>query len=206
MKKWIKHMRNIEGLSFFGMGKKDSDPKFHQKKEEANQFEQYVFHNDERLVFNALSICVVSDRKDATRNKQIVMDTFRKHPRFFKVTDEKFANFLLMTGHLPMSLGGLDRIEPNNSIFNTFGFKVTVPREVALYSPLIADPKGHNKPKDRANMLLLGKGTHQIFNFSPFSSATNFNTCIIGTSGSGKSFFMQDLFATFYHGKSRVLF
>lgn len=60
----------------------------------------------------------------------------------------------------------------------------------ANIAPLQGEPKGHtNKPC----MLLFGR-RGQVHFFHPFlaPSGGNFNTCIVGKSGSGKSFFMQD--------------
>jgi conjugal transfer ATP-binding protein TraC len=60
---------------------------------------------------------------------------------------------------------------------------------VANLMPLQGEMKGNVEPC----MLLFGR-RGQIYNFHPFKSPAggNFNTCIVGKSGSGKSFFMQD--------------
>ena len=79
--------------------------------------------------------------------------------------------------------------------------KRTITRESQNLVPLLGDWKGHKRP----GMLLYGR-RGQIFPWSNFreallSSSTeqtqnNFNVCMAGQSGSGKSVFMQDLMAT----------
>lgn len=60
---------------------------------------------------------------------------------------------------------------------------------VANLMPIQGELKGNPDPC----MLLFGR-RGQVYNFHPFKSPAggNFNTCIVGKSGSGKSFFMQD--------------
>lgn len=206
LQSWTKWMKSFEGMSIReGLSNgKSKNPTVALKQIEADRIENAVFQKDQRLVFNSLSICIVSNTKDSLKNKNITMDTFRKRPRFFNVREEKNANFFLMKNHIPMALGGIRDLHVDSSKFHVLGFKTTTPEEVKMYTPIIADPKGHDGPKDRPHMQLLGKGGHQLFNYSPFSSHTNFNVCVVGIPGSGKSFLMQDLFATFYHGKTRA--
>ena len=61
---------------------------------------------------------------------------------------------------------------------------------VANLAPLQGEPKGNIL---NPCMLLFGRRGQPFF-FHPFASTAggNFNTCIVGKSGSGKSFFMQD--------------
>jgi conjugal transfer ATP-binding protein TraC len=80
--------------------------------------------------------------------------------------------------------------------------KKTLTKEVQNLLPLVGEWKGQASP----GMLLTGR-RGQIFFWSPFSTAFlpnaknaqtdhNYNVCIAGQSGSGKSVFMNELMVT----------
>lgn len=99
-----------------------------------------------------------------------------------------------LKGHLRPSLKGYG---PDLALMGKA--KKTITREVQNLLPLLGEWKGQSSP----GMLLYGR-RGQVFMWNPFSTALlpnaknaqtdhNYNVCIAGQSGSGKSVFMQEL-------------
>lgn len=78
--------------------------------------------------------------------------------------------------------------------------KTTLTSEVSNNLPCVAEWKGVSTP---CFMLFGRKG--QVFTWSPFDSQTNYNTIVVGTSGSGKSVMMQELMMSFLGMNARVI-
>lgn len=67
----------------------------------------------------------------------------------------------------------------------------TLGRQATAKLPIHAEWKGHNS----SGVLFAGRNG-QLFNWNPFESTANYNIVVFGTSGGGKSFFMQELAIT----------
>ena len=85
---------------------------------------------------------------------------------------------------LPMSWG--DGMQKDMSYFKRM--RTTISEEPISLLPIRGEFKGTRTP----GMLLTGR-RGQIIWWSPFDGRSNFNVCVVGTTGSGKSFFMQEL-------------
>lgn len=78
--------------------------------------------------------------------------------------------------------------------------KTTLTTEVSNNIPCIAEWKGVPTP-----CFLLSGRKGQLLSWSPFDSNTNYNTIVVGTSGSGKSMAMQELTLSFLGMGARVV-
>ena len=78
--------------------------------------------------------------------------------------------------------------------------KTTLTTEVANNLPCQGEWKGSRQP-----CLLMAGRKGQIFTWSPFENDTNYNTIVVGTSGSGKSVAMQELMMSLLGMGARVV-
>ena len=72
---------------------------------------------------------------------------------------------------------------------------------VASLAPTHGEYGGNGRGE---GMLLIGR-QGQIFNWSNFDSSGNYNTCVVGKSGAGKSVFMQDLVVSTFGEQGRIV-
>ena len=72
---------------------------------------------------------------------------------------------------------------------------------VSTLAPVHGEYGGNGKGE---GMLLVGR-QGQVFNWSNFDSSGNYNTCVVGKSGAGKSVFMQDLVVSTYGEGGRIV-
>ena len=79
--------------------------------------------------------------------------------------------------------------------------KTTLSHEPANLMPLQGEWQGTASP----GMMLVGR-RGQIFTWSPFdNNEGNYNVCVVGRSGSGKSVFMQELLTSMLgHGRTSL--
>ena len=78
--------------------------------------------------------------------------------------------------------------------------KTTLTTEVANNLPCQGEWKGSQQP-----CFLMAGRKGQIFTWSPFENDTNYNTIVVGTSGSGKSVAMQELMMSLLGMGARVI-
>ena len=72
---------------------------------------------------------------------------------------------------------------------------------VSTLAPVHGEYAGNGKGE---GMLLIGR-QGQIFNWSNYDSSGNYNTCVVGKSGAGKSVFMQDLVVSTFGENGRIV-
>jgi conjugal transfer ATP-binding protein TraC len=97
--------------------------------------------------------------------------------------------------HLPVFLSSLPMMWGENTVqalLHHKKLKTTISTESANLLPLQGEWKGTVTP----GMLLCGR-RGQVMNWYPFDNQSgNYNVCVVGRSGSGKSVFMQELMTT----------
>lgn len=105
--------------------------------------------------------------------------------------------------HLPVFLQSMPMCW-SEDIVKTMEFhnllKTTLTTEVANNLPIQGEWRGSQQP-----CLLLSGRKGQIFTWSPFENDTNYNTIVVGTSGSGKSVAMQELMLSLLGMGARVI-
>ncbi len=105
--------------------------------------------------------------------------------------------------HLPMVLSCLP-MSWSKELVSALEFhkmlKTTLTTEVANNLPCQGEWRGSTAP-----CLLLAGRKGQIFTWSPFENDTNYNTIVVGTSGSGKSVAMQELMMSLLGMGARVV-
>ena len=105
--------------------------------------------------------------------------------------------------HLPMLLHSLPMSWSGDVVkvleFHKF-LKTTLTTEVANNVPCQGEWRGSHQP-----CFLLAGRKGQIFTWSPFENDTNYNTIVVGTSGSGKSVAMQELMMSLLGMGARVI-
>jgi conjugal transfer ATP-binding protein TraC len=153
--------------------------------EEANEYNFISKKLDEgqRLVEIYSGVLILAKPEEIDNASRNLMDIYTRSG--FTLVVDKYLSLQSFLSFLPFTLG--------DGLFEDL--KITKRTErvlswnVANLMPLQGEMKGNLEPC----MLLFGR-RGQIFNFHPFKALQggNFNTCIVGKSGSGKSFFMQD--------------
>ena len=105
--------------------------------------------------------------------------------------------------HLPTLLQSLPMCW-SQDLVNALEFhkllKTTLTTEVANNLPCQGEWRGSHQP-----CFLLAGRKGQIFTWSPFENDTNYNTIVVGTSGSGKSVAMQELMMSLLGMGARVI-
>jgi conjugal transfer ATP-binding protein TraC len=105
--------------------------------------------------------------------------------------------------HLPVLLQCLP-MSWSHDMVNALEFhkllKTTLTSEVANNLPCQGEWRGSYQP-----CLLMAGRKGQIFTWSPFENDTNYNTIVVGTSGSGKSVAMQELMMSLLGMGARVI-
>jgi len=140
----------------------------------------------ERFVKTTFNVVLLSNAKKAYEEEQILKSLFRS--KEWRLIAEKYIHAPIFISSLPLCLGdgymkelqGLQRV------------KTTVSSESANLLPMQGEWKGTG-----SNGMLLQGRRGQMFTWNPFDNRSgNYNTCVVGRSGSGKSVFMQELLTT----------
>lgn len=171
--------------------------------EESNEACRQVQQGD-RLITSLLSVTLIS------RPERLEEDTLQAkrifHQQGWEMIAAKYDHLPLLLGSLPMTWtcgrkgGAVYGFGPD--LYQMGRAKRTLTKEAQNTLPILAEWKGQDAP----GMLLYGR-RGQLFCWNPFTYAFlpdarnaqtghDFNVCIAGASGSGKSVFMQDLMMT----------
>ncbi|MBL0941401.1 MAG: type IV secretion system protein TraC [Alphaproteobacteria bacterium] len=146
-------------------------------------FLRHQLSKGERLVQTSFSVTIFSPKDQLSNNDQVLLNLFRS--KRWQLQYDAHIQLQSFLSILPMSWG-----EGMNEDLQYFKrLKTTVSTESANLLPLQAEWHGTSSP----GMLLLGR-RGQLFQWSPFdNNEGNYNVCVVGRSGSGKSVFMQEL-------------
>lgn len=137
----------------------------------------------ERLVKSNLTVTLFCPRDLMEKADQSLHTVFKT--KSWKLRANRVIHLQALLGCLPMNWG--EGIHEDLTYHGRT--KTTLSTESANLVPLQGEWRGTNSP----GMLLSGR-RGQLFTWSPFDNTTgNFNVCVVGRSGSGKSFFMQEM-------------
>lgn len=146
-------------------------------------FVRAKFDEGQRLIKTRFQIIVRGAQKNRIENEQALLNHFTSHR--WKIEKDRFIQLPSFISTLPMCWG---EGASQDSIFFSKA-KTTLSYEPANLLPILAEWKGTRTP----GMILSGR-RGQLFFWHPFDNdAGNYNTCVVGRSGSGKSVFMQEL-------------
>lgn len=136
-----------------------------------------------RVVKVTFQVGIISEPKNIVKDESVLESLF---------VSQGWRLFRHRYIHAPMLLACLPMVQDKEVFrhFQRFGVVHTLPSNVvANIAPLQGELKGMKVPR----LMLTGK-RGQLFWFDPFSNESgNYNVCITGKSGSGKSVFMQEL-------------
>jgi len=129
-------------------------------------------------------------RVECEYNAQNLADTWRE--RGFNMVLDKFVQIPVFAENLPMNA---DR----ESVSNLFRYKTVTTEEAAVVLPIFGEWKGTGTPH-----LLMSSRNGQIMSFSLHDTSTNKNAVIAAQSGSGKSFFINELIVSYLSEGAQV--
>jgi conjugal transfer ATP-binding protein TraC len=153
------------------------------KKQSAEwEFVRDKFEEGQRLVKTRFQIGLLGRKDNITEYSSQLEGLFRSQK--WGVTVDSYTQIPSFLSMLPMSWG--EGASSDGDFFKQS--KMTLSHEPSNLLPIVAEWQGTSTP----GMLLLGR-RGQIFTWSPFDSPTNYNCCVVGRSGSGKSVFMQEM-------------
>ncbi len=165
-------------------------------KKEAEEwtFVREKFEEGQRLVRTRFQVGLLSPPDQIAREEQTLFNLYRSQ-RWELVLD-KYLQLPSFLSCLPMTWG--EGAAEDSRIFQKT--KTTLSHEPANLMPLQGEWQGTKSP----GMMLVGR-RGQIFYWSPFdNNEGNYNTCVVGRSGSGKSVFMQELMTSMLGMGGRV--
>lgn len=139
--------------------------------------------NGDRLVRASLNIVLFSPTSEISESERGLMGLFRS--KGFEIVPNKYVHLQSFLASLPMTWGdGM-----NTDLMHHRLLKTTLNKESVNLLPLQADWTGTPTP----GMPLVSR-RGQLFSWHAFdNNAGNYNVCVVGRSGSGKSVFMQEL-------------
>ena len=152
------------------------------------QADEWVFVRErieagDRLVRTNYQVALFGNEKSISREEQKLFSLYRSH-RWELVLD-RYIQLPALISMLPMSWG--EGMAEDMVYFKRS--RITLSFEPINLLPIQGEWRGTETP---AMALVSRKG--QIFYWNPFDNCSgNYNVCIAGRSGSGKSVFMQDL-------------
>lgn len=152
------------------------------------------FEEGQRLVRTRFQVGLISPPDKIAREQQTLLNLYRSQR--WELALDKYLQLPALLSCLPMTWGE-GSVEDSRRFKKT---KTTLSHEPANLMPLQGEWQGTSSP----GMMLVGR-RGQVFWWSPFDNKSgNFNTCVVGRSGSGKSVFMQELLTSMLGMGARV--
>jgi conjugal transfer ATP-binding protein TraC len=140
----------------------------------------------ERIVQTQLTLILFATSESLSTAEQILLNLYRG--KEWQLQSNRLFHLPVFLSCMPM-MWGEDTIQ---SLLHHKKLKTTLSTEAANLLPLQGEWKGTKSPG-----MLLGGRRGQVMSWYPFdNNAGNYNVCVIGRSGSGKSVFMQELMTT----------
>lgn len=157
-----------------------------QREAEELSFVRDQMGRGERLVQTHFNVILLSKTKEIETCEQTLVNLFTSNE--WKLEANRYLHLPMILNSMPMMWGE----EQVQSFLNLKKIKTTLSTESSNLLPLQGEWQG---TKTKA-MLLSGR-RGQVFGWYPFDNDTgNYNTCVVGRSGSGKSVFMQELMSS----------
>ncbi len=148
----------------------------------------------ERIVQTHFSVVLFAQGDLLTHAEQILRNLFQGQE--WRLEANHFLHLPILLSVLPMNWGP----RMVQTLNNLKKLKTTLSTESANLLPLQGEWHGTPSP----GMILAGR-RGQLFTWSPFDSSSNYNVCVVGQSGAGKSVFMQEIVMSLLGTGGRVV-
>ena len=146
-------------------------------------FVREAINKGERIVHTQFGVTLMSKPEELDNAEQILLNLFTA--KEWKLEANRYLHLPMFLTSLPM-MWGESQVQ---ALLHLQKLKTTLSTESANLLPMQGEWKGTTTP----GMLLAGR-RGQVFTWSPFdNNAGNYNVCVVGRSGSGKSVLMQEL-------------
>ena len=146
-------------------------------------FVREQLNKGEKIVQTQFSITLFGTDESIDRHESKLINLFTS--REWKIEKNHYLHLPIFLSQIPMMWGA----NYMNDLRHLHKIKTTLSTEAANLIPLQGEWKGTPTPA----MLLTGR-RGQLMTWCPFDNmAGNYNVCVVGRSGSGKSVFMQEL-------------
>ena len=149
-------------------------------------FVREAINKGERIVQTQFGVILMAKPEEMDNAEQILLNLFTA--KEWKLEANRYLHLPMFLTSLPMMWGE----KQVQSLLKLQKLKTTLSTESANLLPIQGEWKGTSTP----GMLLVGR-RGQVFTWSPFDNiAGNYNVCVVGRSGSGKSVLMQEMVTT----------
>ena len=165
-------------------------------KKEAEEwtFVREKFEEGQRLVRTRFQVGLLSPPELIEREQQTLFNLYRSQR--WELALDRYLQLPSFLSCLPMTWG--EGADEDSKLFQKT--KTTLSYEPANLMPIQGEWQGTASP----GVMLVGR-RGQLFTWSPFdNNEGNYNACVVGRSGSGKSVFMQELLASMLGMGGRV--
>lgn len=150
------------------------------------RFVRKQFEQGSRIVKTNYQVTLFGRASEMARSEQVLLSLYRANA--WELEASNFIQLPCYLSIMPMIYG--EGMFKDMSLFRKM--KTTISDEPANLLPLQGEWQGTKTP----GMILTGR-RGQVFYWYPFDNETgNYNVCVVGKSGSGKSVFMQELVTT----------
>jgi conjugal transfer ATP-binding protein TraC len=147
------------------------------------RFVRKQFEQGSRVVKTNYQVSLFGKSEDIAKSEQVLLSLYRANA--WELEPSYFIQLPCYLSIMPMSFA--EGIVKDMSVFKKM--KTTLSHEPANLMPLQGEWQGTKTP----GLMLTGR-RGQLFYWYPFDNETgNYNVCVVGKSGSGKSVFMQEL-------------
>ena len=139
----------------------------------------------ERLVLGSFQISLYCKTKDAIEHENSLFNVFQSTDFKWSIIKNFMLQPVMLLVHLPLAQNfcWLKELERFGALYKLWT------KNAAGMMPMVAEPKGMSLPN-----LLLASRRGQVFFFDPFGNQRgNYNTCVAGIAGSGKSVVVQEM-------------
>ena len=152
------------------------------------------FEGGQRLVRTRFQVGLLSNPENIAREEQTLFNLYRSQR--WELALDRYIQLPSFLSCLPMTWGE-GAVDDGRKFQKT---KTTLSHEPSNLMPLQGEWQGTQTP----GMMLVGR-RGQLFYWSPFdNNEGNYNACVVGRSGSGKSVFMQELMTSMLGMGARV--
>lgn len=138
----------------------------------------------EKFVETRLTCGIWEEKSKFIKSESVLNALFQKFG--FKLAENHFVHLPDFISSIPMT-GGED-VKHISGLRRVRSKKTTITSELSSFIPMVGEWWGNSQ----YGMLLLGR-KGQIATWDPFSTQGNLNAVVVGSSGSGKSVFMQEM-------------